>query len=50
MASVGSHYAAVYFFRQSHQRLNRLPSYVVEAPSVNSLKNRLDDFLQDMGN
>jgi len=27
---------------------NRLPSYVVEAPSVNVFKNRLDDFVQDM--
>jgi len=28
---------------------NKLPSYVVEAPSVNSFKNRLDDFLADYG-
>ena len=27
---------------------NRLPSYVVEAPSINAFKNRLDEFLQDM--
>ena len=27
---------------------NRLPSYIVEEPSINSFKNRLDDFLQDM--
>ena len=29
---------------------NQLPSYVVEASSVNSFKNRLDDFLADMDN
>jgi len=29
---------------------NRLTSHVVEAPSVNSFKNRLDDFLADMDN
>ena len=27
---------------------NRLPSHVVEAPSVNSFKNRLDDYLAEM--
>ena len=27
---------------------NRLPSYVVKAPSINAFKNRLDEFLQDM--
>ena len=27
---------------------NRLTSYIVEAPSVNAFKNRLDDFLPDM--
>ena len=29
---------------------NKLPSYVVEVPFVNSFKNRLADFLADMDN
>ena len=29
---------------------NRLISHVVEAPSVNAFKNRLDNFLPDMDN
>ena len=28
---------------------NSLPQHVIEAPSVNSFKKRLDDYYQDMG-
>jgi len=41
--------AGKFFSRRVVNSWNSLPQHVIEAPSVNSFKKRLDDYYQDMG-